>query len=145
MSRIARSRVFAVAPQQLWRTVADPRSLPRWWPGIERVEGVGSHRFTQVLRSSRGAVVRADFLRTRTEEPALVVWTQQLEGTPFAPVFAAREVTIALAPTGDGGTKLTLSVDQQLRGAARFAPLNRGGVRRQLSAALDALEQQLAD
>lgn len=139
MTTITRSRVLAVAPSELWRTVSDPKVLPRWWPGVERVEGVSSHRFTQVLRSSRGAVVRADFLRTRTVEPQLVVWTQQLEGTPFASVFSSREVLIALAPAAGGRTTLTLTVRQGLRGAARFVPLNRGGVRRQLVAALDAV------
>jgi len=140
MSAIRRSRVLAVSPQQLWRTVADPRTLPQWWPGVERVEGVKSHGFTQVLRSERGAVVRADYLRTQSVEPELLVWTQHIEGTPFASVFAARAVQITLAPTGVGAVKVTLSVEQTLRGAARFVPLNRGGVRRQLDAALEALE-----
>lgn len=139
MSAITRSRVLRVAPQQLWRTVSDPKTLPQWWPGVERVEGVKSQGFTQVLRSERGAVVRADYLRTESVEPELVVWTQQLDGTPFASVFAARAVRITLAPAGAGDTQLTLTVEQTLRGAARYAPLNKGGVRRQLTAALDAL------
>lgn len=144
MASVKRSRVLQVAPAVAWRTVADPRTQPRWWPDVERVESVKPQRFTQVLRSSRGAVVRADFLRAESIEPQRVRWEQRLDGTPFSSVFAERAITITLEPVQQGGTEVTVAVSQRLRGAARFAPLNRGGVRRQLDAALDGLEELLS-
>jgi hypothetical protein len=106
---------------------------------VERVEGVDRHSFTQVLRSSRDKLVRADFLRGERIESQLVSWNQQLEGTPFEHVFRERAVTVALEPAEDGTTRVQLTVDQVLRGAARYVPLNRGGIRRQLDEALAAL------
>ena len=37
-----------------------------------------------MLRSDRGALVRADFRFGQRNKPRLVVWSQDLEGTPFA-------------------------------------------------------------
>lgn len=141
MAVIKRSRDFPVAPHVLWRTLSDPKTQNRWWPGVMRVEGVSRHGFTQVSRSSRGVVVRSDFLRSKTTEPELLVWTQQLAGTPFASVFAERVIEVRLQPDGNGGSTVTLVVTQELKGAARYMPLNRGGVKRQLDAALDGLAE----
>ncbi|MEI2701967.1 MAG: SRPBCC family protein [Baekduia sp.] len=139
MARISRSGQITRPPAEVWRVIADPRTLPEWWPGIERVEGVTRQRFTQLLRSSRGAVVRADFDRSESNEPRSLRWDQRVEGTPFAAVFEQRAIVIELEPAGDG-TRVTLTVEQQLRGAARFSPqLNRGGVRRALNGALERL------
>jgi uncharacterized protein YndB with AHSA1/START domain len=143
MAAIKRRRTFAASPTQVWRVVANPKSQTDWWPDVERVEAVSAHGFTQVLRSSRGTVVRADFLRASAVEPSHLVWTQQLEGTPFASVFRNRAIAIELRP-GEAGTEVVIAVDQTLCGAARLVPLNRGGVKRQLEAALAALEQLLA-
>ena len=139
MARISRSRQIDRPPAEVWRVIADPRTLPEWWPGIERVEGVSRHRFTQVLRSSRGAVVRADFDRSASDEPRSLRWDQRVEGTPFASVFEQRAIVIELEPDRSG-TRIKITVEQQLRGAARFSPqLNRGGLRRTLNGALDRL------
>lgn len=140
MARIERSRVIDRSQAELWRLVADPRTLPEWWPGVERVQGVGRHRFTMVMRSSRGVVVRADYARVETREPDGLRWEQQLDGTPFEAVFRDRAIVIALEQQDPGRTRVTLSVEQRLQGAARFSPqLNRRGVGRQLSEALDRL------
>ena len=31
---VARSRTLAAAPEAVWRVVADPRALVRWWPRV---------------------------------------------------------------------------------------------------------------
>lgn len=145
MARVARARVIAFPPATIWRTVADPANLPRWWPGVERVEGARGSTFSQVMRSSRGRPVRADFRWARREEDVRLVWEQSLAGTPFEDVFAARAVVIGLEPAAGGATRVSLTVEQTLRGAARYVTaLNRRGVRRQLDAALDGLERLLA-
>lgn len=140
MARITRERVIASAPAAVWRTVSDPATLPRWWPGVERVESARGSVFTQLMRSSRGRLVRADFQWARREEDVRLLWRQSLGGTPFDEVFASRTVAIELTAARDGATRVAITVEQTLRGAARYiTPLNRRGVRRQLDAALDGL------
>ncbi len=144
MARITRERVIASAPAVVWRTVSDPATLPRWWPGVERVEGARGSAFSQVMRSSRGRPVRADFQWVRREQDARLRWRQSLAGTPFDEVFAARAVAIELAAAADGATRVSITVEQTLRGAARYVTaLNRRGVRRQLDAALEGLDALL--
>ncbi|MDX6728293.1 MAG: hypothetical protein QOK49_3098 [Baekduia sp.] len=135
-----RSRIVAAAPATVWQTVADPHRMPRWWPRVERVEGVDGRGFTQVLRSEKGALVRADFRFGQKHKPRVVVWTQDLEGTPFARLLARSQTTVALEPDGDGATRVELALDQKLQGISRFGGfiVRRAG-RRQLDAALDAL------
>ena len=41
--------------------LADPRSLARWWPRVERVKAVTGEGWTTVLRSERGRALRADW------------------------------------------------------------------------------------
>jgi hypothetical protein len=107
---------------------------------VERVEGVDGRGFTQVLRSEKGALVRADFRFGQKHKPRVVVWTQDLEGTPFARLLARSQTTVALEPDGDGATRVELALDQKLQGISRFGGfiVRRAG-RRQLDAALDAL------
>ncbi len=140
MPVVARHRVVAAAPGTVWQTVGDPRRLPAWWPRVERVEGVDRHHFTQVMRSERGALVRADFRRGDRVEGRRTSWAQELHGTPFARVFRTSELTVALEPAGDGATRVTLTLAQRLQGSARLGTLMvRRANRRQLDAALDAL------
>jgi uncharacterized protein YndB with AHSA1/START domain len=141
MPVVARHRVVPAAPGTVWQTVGDPRRLPAWWPRVERVEGVDRHHFTQVMRSKRGALVRADFRRGDRVEGRRATWSQQLEGTPFARVFRTSEVSVALEPVdGGAGTRVTLTIEQRLQGSARLGVLVvRRANRRQLDAALDAL------
>ena len=121
--------------------VADPHHLPRWWPRVARVEGVTSDRFTQVLMTSKGRPVRADYRRVSSQRPERVVWEQRLDGTPFERILRSSRTTIAVAPE-DGGSRVTITLDQALRGWSRFAPVMFiRAARRQLDAALDGLEQ----
>jgi uncharacterized protein YndB with AHSA1/START domain len=67
MPNVARSRVIGARAARVWALIADPHNMPRWWPETSRVEDVegppGSRRsrFTQVLKTSKGRTVRADF------------------------------------------------------------------------------------
>jgi uncharacterized protein YndB with AHSA1/START domain len=137
-----RSRTLPAAPAVVWATVADAHHLPRWWPRVERVEAVGERAFTEVLRSDKGAQVRADFRVVERREPELVAWEQEVAGTPFERVLAAARTTVALAPDGGGATRVDLELAQRMRGVSRLGGfLVRRAARRQLDGALDALER----
>jgi len=43
--------------------LADPHHFPRWWPRVERVEGVDRRRWTSVMTSRRGRTVRIDYVQ----------------------------------------------------------------------------------
>ena len=137
-----RSRTLPAAPAVVWATVADAHHLPRWWPRVERVEAVGERVFTEVLRSDKGAQVRADFRVVERREPELVAWEQEVDGTPFERVLAAARTTVTLSPDGGGATRVQLELAQRMRGVSRLGGfLVRRAARRQLDGALDALER----
>ncbi len=137
--RAARARVLGAPAGAVWEVVAVPELLPRWWPGVERVEDVDAAGFTQVHRTRKGGTVRADFRVQRRDPPHGLVWVQLLEGTPFERLLAASEVAIALEPEG-GGTRVALEVRQSWRGVGRLGtPLARRASRRRLDEALDGL------
>jgi uncharacterized protein YndB with AHSA1/START domain len=140
MPKVSRSRTIAAPADELWATVTDPYHLPRWWPRVERVEGVDEHGFTEVLRTRKGRAVRADFRWLERAEGERCAWAQEIAGTPFERILTAAETEVRLAP-GDGTTAVTLTLRQKLRGASRLgAPMVRGAARRQLDEALVALE-----
>src|SRR3954453_12586850 len=101
-----RSATVAAAPATVWQTVADPHQLPRWWPRVERVEGVSGQGFRQVLRSKRGALVRAVFRIGRRNKPRLIELSQDVEGTPFAGLLKASVTTVTLEDDPGGGTRV---------------------------------------
>ena len=139
MPVVRRSRVVPAAPAEVWRTVGDPHHLPRWWPRVERVEAADARGFTELLRSSKGAGVRADFRIEERREPELLRWSQDIEGTPFERMMRAAQTTVALAPA-DGGTRVELGLDMKLAGMARLGGLQvRRALAKQLDEALDAL------
>ena len=140
MPTTRRHGTVAAEPAEVWRTVADPHQLPRWWPRVERVEGVDGAGFTEVLRSDRGAIVRADFRFTRREKPRAVAWAQEIEGTPFAKLLRSSDTVVAIEPDGDGGTRVSASLDQRLQGISRLGGfLVRRAARKQLDEALRGL------
>jgi carbon monoxide dehydrogenase subunit G len=82
--------------------------------------------------------VRADFrLRRSASDEQLLVWEQQLAGTPFERLFSSAETRVRLEPVGIG-TRVTLELDQRLSG---FFPRFGGFMVRRAAAA--TLEQAL--
>jgi uncharacterized protein YndB with AHSA1/START domain len=136
-----RSAVVAAPPSVVWQTVADPNRMPAWWPRVERVEGVSGTGFTQVLRSDRGALVRADYRIGKRNRPRVVSWAQDLEGTPFGRLLKRAETTVTLeAAQGEGGTRVEIRLEQRLQGVSRFGGfLVKRAARKQLDGALKAL------
>lgn len=134
-----RSRVVAASPERVWELVADPYHHPRWWPRVERVEGVSAAGWTNVLVSSRGNTVRTDWTVESDQPPVERRWAQEIAGTPFERLFMRNAITARLAPAGDG-TEVTLEFDQRPRGLARLLPfVLKRPMRRQLGEALDSL------
>jgi uncharacterized protein YndB with AHSA1/START domain len=133
-----RSRTIAAPYERLWELIGDPHHLPRWWPRVERVEDVEDDAFTEVMKTAKGKLVRADFrLRRSPEDAQLVVWEQQLAGTPFERLFSSAETRVRLEPD-EQGTRVTLELDQRLSG---FFPRFGGFMVRRAAAA--TLEQAL--
>lgn len=150
MPRVTRRRAVAASPEEVWRLVADPYNLPRWWPRTARVENVdgkaGGRRsqWTKVLETAAGRGVRADFRCVSSAERERYVWEQQVEGTPFERHLRSFRVEIALR-SREGGTEISLSSEQSLKGMSRLgSPLMRRGQGEILDEALDGLERALA-
>jgi uncharacterized protein YndB with AHSA1/START domain len=151
----SRSRTIAAPAHELWEVVSDPHHLPRWWPRVERVEDVRDRAFTEVMRTRKGKVVRADFevasVRESEGERSLR-WDQRIEGTPFAMVLSACEIELRLVPREGAGTAtdVTIELRQELRkGSARLGGsmpraggfLVRRAARSTVQEALDGLER----
>ncbi|HTR89278.1 MAG TPA: SRPBCC family protein [Solirubrobacteraceae bacterium] len=104
MPTVHRTRTISAPLAPLWQTVSDPHHLPRWWPRVVRVEDVTDTAFTEVLASSQGRLLRADFaLLDRTEHPHLVRWRQLLQGSPFARLLKSAQTTVSLTPADTAG------------------------------------------
>jgi uncharacterized protein YndB with AHSA1/START domain len=149
VARVTRKRTVAAPVAEVWELVSDPYNLPRWWPRTARVESVeqrGSGRrsqWTQVLETAEGRGVRADFRCISAAEGERYVWEQELEGTPFAKHLKRSRVEIGLGESG-GGTEVSLSSEQQLRGMSRLGgTMMRRGQGSILDEALDGIERAL--
>jgi uncharacterized protein YndB with AHSA1/START domain len=123
MASARRTRTIAAAPHELWEVIGDPHHLPRWWPGVERVEGVSEAHFTEVHVSKRGRTVRIDYDVIESEPPLRRAWAQDLIGTPFERFLRESTIAIELEP-GGAGTEVALLMRQLPRGTSRFG----GGV-----------------
>jgi uncharacterized protein YndB with AHSA1/START domain len=129
---------------EVWRVVSDPNRLPDWWPGVTRVEGATATSWTTVLQSGKGKAVRADYTRVAASEPSRISWSQELAGTPFERILVEAVTSIELEPS-DGGTQVTLSLEQTPRGWARLAPFQfRAAAKGQVEAALGGLARLFA-
>jgi uncharacterized protein YndB with AHSA1/START domain len=141
MPAARRSRTLAASPETLWELIADPHHMPRWWPGVERMEGVEPDRFTQVFKTQRGRPVRADFRVLESTPPTTRSWEQEVAGTPFERVLSSSVIEVSLAPAA-GGTEVTISHQQKLRGYSRTGGfLLRRATAAKLDEALDGLAQ----
>lgn len=145
MATTTRTRLVPADPESVWRVFADPYNLPRWYPDTVRVEGVegdpGSKRsrFTQVLQTAKGKAVRADFRCTQASRPTRLVWSHQIEGTPFENFLREASVEFVLTPQAEG-TLVRLSGHRVLRGLSRLgSPMMSHATKRTLDRALQGL------
>jgi uncharacterized protein YndB with AHSA1/START domain len=140
MAKTTRSRSLPASREAVWEIVEDPHHLPRWWPGVVRVEDVRGERFTEVILTRRGKPVRLDFTVLESEAPHRRSWTQELAGTPFERLLSAWTTTITLARDGDDACTVTLQEHQQLRGSFRAGLLlQRRPASKRVDSALAAL------
>jgi uncharacterized protein YndB with AHSA1/START domain len=123
-----RSRTIAAPMQELWELLCDPHHLPRWWPRVTRVEdvtltGTGEQdAFTEVMRTRKGKLVRADYSVRCDQAQHTLTWVQRVEGTPFASVLKSAETELRLTPAGPG-TEVTIELRQEMAiGSARYSP-----------------------
>jgi uncharacterized protein YndB with AHSA1/START domain len=133
-------------PQTVWRIVADPVELPRWWPGVQRMEDATREEWTTVLQSAQGRTVRADYTRVHDERPRRLRWRQEVEETPFEGFLAEAETDVSLEPV-DGGraTRVVLESRERLRGVSALGGLMvRRATRRRLDGALGGLARLIA-
>jgi uncharacterized protein YndB with AHSA1/START domain len=99
MPTARRSRTIEAPVEELWGLVCDPHHLPRWWPRVERVEDVEPDAFTEVMRTRKGKLVRADYsVVGREDAEHTLTWEQRLAGTPFAQVLSSAEIQLWLTP-----------------------------------------------
>ncbi len=147
MPTVRRSRIIPAPAEDVYELVANPHHMPRWWPGVQGMEGVEDGVFTQVFLTKKGRRVRADHYLTELEppgsegQPGRVSWAQAIEGTPFERVLseAVTEVEVAGA---ERGSQVTISQTQTLRGYNRTGGfLLRRATRKKLDEALEGLEQ----
>ena len=134
---------LAAAPEEVWKVVADPHHMPRWWPGVARMEGVAGDRFTQVFLTRRGRPVRADFHVVCSEAPWRRAWAQDVAGTPFERVLSESVTDVRLEAVPEG-TRVTLAQRQKLRGYSRLgAFMVRRASREKLNEALEGLARAI--
>jgi uncharacterized protein YndB with AHSA1/START domain len=150
LSRATRSRVVSAPVAQVWEVIEDPYQMPRWWPSVERMEGVEGDRFTQVFKTRRRRTVRADFRVLASEPPGGEYtdghrsWTQEVAGTPFEPVLHESITEIVVEPADDG-TKVTIAQRQRLRGYSKTGALAmRSATAKRLDEALAGLQRLFA-
>jgi uncharacterized protein YndB with AHSA1/START domain len=142
MAQASRSRIFPAPPQEVWELISDPHHMPRWWPGVLRMEAVTEDAFTQVFRTRKGRSVRLDFRVIASEPPHMRAWEQEIAGTPFERVLGELIIQIDLESTSDGGTEVTITQSQKLRGYSRTGGfMLKRATRARLSEALDGLER----
>lgn len=140
MSTVTRSATIDAPQEAVWEVVSDPYHLPRWWPGVTRVEDVTDDAWTNVLTSPRGRSVRADYTRVFTDPPNRVVWRQELLATPFER-FLREAVTGVILEAEGASTRIELRFVQKLKGLARFGGfMARRAARKQLDEAIAGLQ-----
>ena len=143
MPTVTRSGTIDAPQEAVWQVVSDPYHLPRWWPGVTRVEDATEEAWTTVLQSPRGRAVRADYTRVYSDPPNRVVWRQEITATPFERFLKEAVTGVILEPEG-ASTRIELRFVQRLKGMARFGGfMARRAARRQLDEAIAGLKQVL--
>ncbi len=170
MPTVRRTRTIEASPEELWEVLGDPHHLPRWWPRVSRVEAVDAGCVHRGVDRAKGKIVRADFKLLEQVDRRRIVWSQQVENTPFARVLRSAETEITLAGASGrhaaGGlteghrehssaTEVTIELRQELQGfsprpgsgswiggLSRFgSPLVRRAAHSTIDEALDGLER----
>ena len=124
--------------------------MPRWWPGVVRMEGVQDDRWTQVFVTKKGRPVRLDFHLLASQPPNATgtvpgqrSWEQEIPGTPFERVLEESITEIVLEPDGEG-TRVTIAQRQRLKGYSRTGGfLLRRATGGKLVEALEGIERAL--
>jgi uncharacterized protein YndB with AHSA1/START domain len=139
---VTRARIIGAAPEALWRVLSDPYHLPRWWPGVQRIEEASPEAWTKVLTTPKRKSVRADYSLVHAEAPRRLTWRQELEESPFERILSEAVTEISLEPADGGATRVELRARLRLRGLSRLGSLQvRRATARQLDEALDGLER----
>ena len=142
MPTVTRRREIDADTERIWRVVADPHNLPRWWPAVVRVEDADTSAWTSVMRSPKGKLLRADFTRVSLKAERCIEWRQELEETPFERIMSLAVTRVTLSPVDGGGTLVELQLRQKLRGLSRLGGfMVRLATRRRLDEALSGLER----
>ncbi len=136
-------RTIAAPAAELWDVISDPHHLPRWWPRVTRVEDVEDGEFTEVMKTRKGKLVRADFrVLARDDAARSLTWVQQIEGSPFARVLKSAETEVRLQAGSAQATEVTIELRQVLNGVSRFGGyMVRRAARATLEEALGGLER----
>ena len=96
-----------------------------------------------MLATERGGVCAPTFAAPASAHGERYAWEQEVAGTPFERVLRSSRLEIGLRPQ-DGGTEVTLTADEALRGLSRLgASMMRGAARRRLDEALGGIERAL--
>jgi uncharacterized protein YndB with AHSA1/START domain len=147
MPAAKRTRTVSASPAEVWEVIADPHHMPRWWPGVKRMEDVSEEHWTQVFQTKKGRAVRVDYHLIKSDPPGpggdppgVLSWEQEIEGTPFERVLAESITELVLEPQ-DAGTQVTLIQRQKLRGYSRTGGfLLRRATKERLDEALKGLD-----
>lgn len=149
MPRVSRHREIDAPASKIWNLITDPDHLPRWWPRATRVEDILNRsnpdrmRWTLVMKSDRGNVVRADFTGTLAKRDQRFGWRQDVRGTDFDKWWSSIEYQVDLEPT-DGGTRVEITSTMKARGLSKLGgTLMRSGTGRTLDQALEGLDNAL--
>lgn len=138
---VRREALLAAAPEAVWRVVSDPTRLPAWWPGVSRVEEVTDDAWTKVFTSPKGKSVRADYTLVEAEPGERLLWRQEVEESPFERILAMSSTELLLGED-DGGTRVTIALEQRPRGWGRLAPVQfRAAGVRQVEGAINGLKE----
>jgi ribosome-associated toxin RatA of RatAB toxin-antitoxin module len=147
MPTTRRSRMIDAPAERVWELVSDAHHMPRWWPGVSRVEGVDRDRFTQVHMTKKGRGIRLDFDVLESRAPGngaagVRRFEQEVIGTPFERVLTAAVTSIVVTPAEPDGSLVELALEQRLRGSSKLGGfMLRRAARARLDEALENLER----
>jgi len=115
--QIAEDRTIAAPPATVWAALFDPDVLKASVPGCSELTGSAEDGFDAVVTQKVGPV-KATFRGTVTVTDRVEGESCTLTGSGKggAAGFARGEARVTLAPTDDGGTRLSYQVDAKVGG-----------------------------